>query len=59
MDLPIGKAQAAKEWIDKLGTNTSSLHIYKVNLEAFIGVSYTHLRSHETKLQSVCRDVRD
>jgi hypothetical protein len=36
MDLLIGKAQAAKKWINKLDTNTSSLHIYKANLEAFI-----------------------
>jgi hypothetical protein len=36
MDLPIDKAQAAKEWIDKLGINTSSMHVYKTNLEAFI-----------------------
>ncbi len=36
IDLPIGKAQETKKWIDKLGTNTPSLHIYKANLEAFI-----------------------
>jgi hypothetical protein len=36
MDLSIGKIQAAKEWIDKLGINTPSLYIYKANLEAFI-----------------------
>jgi hypothetical protein len=36
MNLPIGKAQAAKKWIDKLGTNISSMHVYKANLEAFI-----------------------
>jgi hypothetical protein len=36
MNLPIRKIQAAKEWIDKLDINTSSLHIYKTNLEAFI-----------------------
>jgi hypothetical protein len=36
MDLLIGKTQAAKEWIDKLDINTSSMHIYKANLEAFI-----------------------
>jgi hypothetical protein len=36
IDLPIGKAQAAKEWIDKLDINILSMHIYKTNLEAFI-----------------------
>jgi hypothetical protein len=36
MNFLIGKAQAAKEWIEKLGTNISSLHFYKANLEAFI-----------------------
>jgi hypothetical protein len=36
MNLPIGKAQVAKEWMEKLGISISSLHFYKVNLEAFI-----------------------
>jgi hypothetical protein len=36
MNLPIGKAQAAKEWMKKLDISTLSLHLYKANLEAFI-----------------------
>jgi hypothetical protein len=36
MNLPIGKAQAVKEWIEKLGISTLSLHLYKANLKAFI-----------------------
>jgi hypothetical protein len=36
MNLSIGKAQAAKEWIKKLNISTSSLNLYKVNLETFI-----------------------
>jgi hypothetical protein len=36
MNLPIGKAQAAKKWIKKLGISILLLHFYKANLEAFI-----------------------
>jgi hypothetical protein len=36
MNLLINKTQAAKEWIEKLDINTSSLYLYKTNLEAFI-----------------------
>jgi hypothetical protein len=36
MNLSIGKAQAAKEWMEKLNINIFSLYFYKVNLEAFI-----------------------
>jgi hypothetical protein len=36
MNLPIGKIQAAKEWMEKLSISISSLHLYKANLEAFI-----------------------
>jgi hypothetical protein len=36
MNFPIGKAQATKEWIEKLNISTPSLHLYKANLEAFI-----------------------
>jgi hypothetical protein len=36
IDLPIDKSQRAKELINKLDTNIPLLHIYKINLEAFI-----------------------
>jgi hypothetical protein len=36
MNLPISKAQAAKEWMEKLNISISSLYFYKANLEAFI-----------------------
>jgi hypothetical protein len=36
MNLLIGKAQAAKEWMKKLNISTFSLYLYKANLEAFI-----------------------
>jgi hypothetical protein len=36
IDFPISKAQAAKEWINKLDISTLSMHIYKANLKTFI-----------------------
>jgi hypothetical protein len=36
LNLPIGKARKAKEWIDKLNTDMLSVPEYKTELEAFI-----------------------
>jgi hypothetical protein len=36
IDLPIRKAEEAKEWVDKLSTLTPSLDLYKRKLKAFI-----------------------
>ena len=36
IELPIDKIDEAKEWIDKLTTNTPSISTYKAKLTAFI-----------------------
>ena len=36
IELPIGKTEEVKQWVDKLGTNTPSIGLYKSKVVAFI-----------------------
>jgi hypothetical protein len=51
IDLPIRKAEEAKEWVNKLSTLTPSLDLYKRKLKAFIDWEVTNsvIKNQENK----------
>jgi hypothetical protein len=52
IELPIDKINKAKEWIDKLITNTPSISAYKAKLTAFIDRQMTDKYLKQKEIQS-------
>ncbi len=53
IDLPIGKTDEPKQWIDKLSTDTPSIAVYKAKLEAFIDWQVADGRVKQQEIQSL------
>jgi hypothetical protein len=57
IELPIDKIDEAKEWIDKLMTNTPSIPAYKAKLTAFIDWQVTDRCLKQKEIQSLRKTV--
>jgi hypothetical protein len=53
IQFPIDKSDQAKEWIDKLYINASSITIYKAKLTAFVNFHITDAQLKDHKIDSL------